>query len=492
MTLLNEQVSEHPLEPLFRPRSIAVVGASTTPGPGSGFLTALQGGSYAGRLHPVNPKADEIQGLRCYPRLRDVPGDVDYVISSVPAQVVPQLIEDCEAKRVQAIHFFTAGFSETGDAERTDLERQILERTRAFGIRVIGPNCMGLYCPESGLSFMPDMPTEVGTVAMVSQSGANAGDFCRTGAGRGLRYSKVISYGNALDLDESDFFDYCADDPDTELITAYIEGVKDGRRFLRALRKAAAAKPVLILKGGRTEPGGRATVSHTGSLAGELRVFDGACRQAGAIRVDDMEELVDCAVAFHFARRVTGPRVAIVGIGGGNSVLAADAAAAAGMDVPPLPEETQRQLAAFTPIAGTSVRNPVDTNVSFGPEGDRLMQETLRLVAEAPNIDVIFSQASVGWGPRLRPGMPDPVEQAHKLAASAAEANEQFGKPVVTVLRPALSPDAAEAVTVFQKEAAARGLAGFPSVARAARALRRLLDWQARPETGASPGRAGP
>jgi acyl-CoA synthetase (NDP forming) len=475
-------LSTHPLEFLFRPRSLAIVGASTQPGPGGSFLMAMVEMGYTGQLHPVNPKADEIQGFKCYPRLRDVPGDVDYVISNVPASVVPELMEDCGPKRVKAVHFFTAGFSETGDEGRTELEQQMLRRARELNVRVIGPNCMGLYCPEAGLSFMPDMPHEPGPVGMVSQSGANAGDFCRSGADRGLRYSKVISYGNATDLDESDFFDYCADDPATELITSYIEGVKDGGRFLAALRKAAAAKPVIILKGGRTEAGGRATVSHTGSLSGPLRLFDAACRQAGALRVDSMDELVDCAVAFRFARELPGPRVGIIGVGGGNSVLAADTVAAAGLEVPTLPEETQRALAEFTPVAGTSVRNPVDTNVGFGPDGERLMRETLRLIAEAPNVDVVLFQTIVGWEPPPGHAMPSPVEQAQQLVRSTGDTVEQLGKPVVLVARSPNSAAGSEAISVFQEQAAARELATFPSVARAAHAVQRVLDWRARRE----------
>ena len=474
--------NEHPLEFLFHPRSIAVVGASTAQGPGGGFVTALKEMEYAGDLYPVNPKADEIQGLKCYHALLDVPTAVDYVISSVPTRVVPQLIEDCAEKGVRAIHFFTAGFSETGDKELADLESQTLQRAGELGIRVIGPNCMGLYSPAAGLSFMPGMPKDAGPVAMVTQSGANAGDFCRTGGARGLRYSKVISYGNAAGLDESDFLEYVAQDPATEVIAAYIEGVKDGARFLKALRTAASRKPVVVLKGGRTEAGGRAAASHTGSLAGQLQVFDAACRQAGALRVDDMDDLIDTAVAFRFVRGLAGPRLGLVGVGGGHSVLAADAVAAAGMEAPPLPEETQQALAEFTPVAGTSVRNPVDTNVGFGPEGPRLMRETLRLVAEASNIDGIVYQAAVGWGPprgRDGDGGPDPVEHAKQLAASTAEAMESFGKPVVLVVRPALSADTMDAVVAFQEVAAARGLATFPTVDRAARALRRLLDWQA-------------
>jgi len=273
---------------MFHPRSVAIVGASTHEGPGS-FLSAIQEMKFSGDLYPVNPKAEEIQGLKCYPRLTEIPGDVDHVISSVPLRFVEELVEDCGVKHVKVLHFFTAGFSETGDEEATALEARVLARAREFGIRVIGPNCMGLYAPSGGLSFMPGLPPEPGPVAMLSQSGANAGEFCRTASARGLRYSKVVSYGNGTDVRESELLEYVAEDPDTTVIASYIEGLTDGQHFIRALRKTTAAKPVVILKGGRTEAGTRAANSHTGSLAGSLQIFDAAVRQAGAIRVDRME-----------------------------------------------------------------------------------------------------------------------------------------------------------------------------------------------------------
>ena len=471
---------DHPLDYLFHARSIAVPGASTGMGPGSAFVTSILEMGYKGDLYPVNPKADEIQGLKCYPRLRDVPGEVDYVISCVPVSAVPEMIEDCQGKNVKAIHFFTAGFSETGDSGRADQETQVLERVKELGMRVIGPNCMGLYSPAAGLSMMPGLPKEPGNVGMISQSGANAGDACRTGGIRGLRYSKVISYGNAADLDESDFLDLLAHDADTEIITAYVEGVRDGGKFLSTLRSASARKPVIILKGGRTEAGGRATVSHTGSLAGAITIFDAACRQGGAIRVDSIDELNDCAVAFRYLDHLAGPRVGIIGVGGGNSVLATDEVAAVGLEVPHLPEKTQAALGEFTPVAGTSVRNPVDTNVGFGPEGSKLMQETLRLVAEAPNIDIIMLQAAIGWGPGR--GAADQAEHAKQIAASTADAIASFGKPVIMLVRPPITTEVMAATVAFREEAAARGLAVFGSVRNAALALRRRLDWQAQRE----------
>jgi acyl-CoA synthetase (NDP forming) len=331
---------------------------------------------------------------------------------------------------------------------------------------------MGLYVPSAGLSFMPGLPKEPGPVALISQSGANAGEFIRTTAQRGVRYSKVISYGNAADLDESHFFEYCAADPETRVIASYIEGVKDGRRFLQALRRAAMAKPVAILKGGRTEAGGRAAHSHTGALAGSLQVFDAACRQAGAVRVDTMEDLVDVTVAMNFLGAFFGRRVGIVGGGGGQSVLAADEAVSAGLEIPALPEETQEKLRRFTPVAGTSVRNPVDTFVGFGPHLN-LLVDTIRLVAEAPNIDLVLFHLHFAGG--LMRG--DPVKRAQDLADSLAGAVPRLDKPLAVVARTAAEAESFAACAAFQERACRAGIAVFPSMVGASRALGHLLEW---------------
>lgn len=464
------------LDYMFHPRSIAVAGASTQEGPGS-FVTAIQEMDFTGNLYPVNPKAEEISGLKCYPRLTDIPGDVDHVISSVPLRFVEQLVEDCGEKRVKVLHFFTAGFSETGDAEAVALERRILERAGQLGMRVVGPNCMGLYAPASGLSFMPFLPTEPGPVALLSQSGANAGEFCRTGAVRGLRYSKVVSYGNGTDVRESELLEYVAEDPETEVIACYIEGLRDGQHFLRALSKASAAKPVVILKGGRTEAGTRAANSHTGSLAGSLQIFDAAVRQAGAIRVDRMSELVDACVAFRYLRGLRGARAGIVGGGGGYSVLASDEVGASGLQMPALPDDIQQKLHDFTPTAGTSVRNPVDTSVGWGPDGLKPMLDTIRIVAEAPNIDYILYHTSWGWGPNRR-GVPDMMAAAREQGEKLGELMRDAGKPIVCVARTPTSAPGMDATLAFQEATAAEGIATFDSVQSASQALVRLLAWQ--------------
>jgi acyl-CoA synthetase (NDP forming) len=465
------------LDFMFHPRSIAVPGASTKDGPGS-FVAAIKEMGFKGDLYPVNPNATEIQGLKCYPTLRDIPGHVDHVISSVPLRFVEALMEDCVAKDVKTVHFFTAGFSETGDEDAAALEARVLKRAKDAGIRVIGPNCMGLYYPAGGLSFMPFLPTEPGPVAMLSQSGANAGEFCRTAAVRGLRYSKVVSYGNGTDVRESELLEYCAEDPETDVIACYIEGIKDGAHFMRALKKAAAAKPVVILKGGRTEAGSRATASHTGSLAGSLQIFDSAVRQAGAVRVDRMEELVDQAVAFRYIKSLAGPRAGIVGGGGGYSVLASDEIGATGLEMPTLPPDIQQKLHDFTPTAGTSVRNPVDTSVGWGPEGLKPMLDTIRIVSESPNIDYILYHTSYSWG-AMRAEGPSIVEVAGEAADKIGEVAKESGKPIVCVARIPTTELGMAGTLAFQERVAAAGLPVFNSVQSAALAVQRLLAWQA-------------
>ncbi len=481
-------MNRHPLDYVFQPHSVAVVGAS--PGPGRvGFLAPIQEMGFSGPLYPVNPRYEEVGGLKCYPSLRDIPTDVDHVISSIPAAAVPRLIEDCGAKNVRVIHFFTAGFRETGEEDRVELQEAIIERARALGIRVIGPNCMGLYVPESGLSFSPGMPRESGDVGFVSQSGGNAIEFVTGAAARGLRFSKAVSYGNAADLCEADFFDYLADDPDTRIVTSYLEGVTDGRRFATALKKCGSRKPVVILKGGRTEAGGGVTLSHTASLAGPIRIFDALCRQAGVIRVEGMDELIDMATTFKRVKRVRGRNAClIITGGGGRSVLAADDTAGEGLDVPQLPPESQDRLREFTPIPGTIIRNPIDQAVMGmgrtmpGQGEDDPSLRTLTIAAESPNIDMLIYASGVSWQRRAAaeptPAGPAPAEMARRQVENLAVVQAKVGKPVVLVIDPPTTTEGLTGHAAFMDAANNAGIAVFPSVRRAALALSRLLQWQ--------------
>ncbi len=380
----------HPIEELLNPRSIAVVGSSNNPQTaGYGFTDALLKYGYRGKIYPVNPKYSEILGLKAYPRVKDIPGPVDYVISAVSAPLVPALLEDCAHNKVKVVHLFTARFSETGRLDAANLEQEVLRLAKGYGIRLIGPNCMGLFFPRLGISFSDAMPHEnSGPIGLISQSGQAVEEIVRTASLMGLYFSKAISYGNALDFNECDFLEYLTQDPETKLILMYVEGLRDGRRFFETLRKTTAQKPVVFLKGGRGQAGTRAVASHTASLAGSTDLLEVALAQAGAVAADSMEEFIDLAVSFHYLPPFSGIRVGVIGGAGGASVLAADQCEAAGLDVIPIPPEIREELKTKGISIWDWIGNPVDRSIrgdtDFSP-GDMLS-----MMAENGNFDLLM------------------------------------------------------------------------------------------------------
>ena len=467
--------TEHPLEFIFHPRSIAVVGASTDrQSQGNNFVRGPRNLGFPGPIYPINPKASEILGFKAYPSVLDVPGPVDYVVSSIPAAAVPSLLRQCGQKGVKCVHLFTAGFRETGDKARADLEQHILQVAHEEGIRLLGPNCMGLYYPEGGLSFSPEYPKEGGNIGMLSQSGTNASETVTFGAARGLRFSKVISFGNALDITEADLLDYFAGDPDTPLVGAYIEGLADGKRFFRVLREAAKKKPVVILKGGRTQAGTRAIASHTGSLVGTDVVWDTLCRQTGAIRVFGVEELVDILMMFSTGAWPQGNRVAILGGGGGASVLAADDCAAQGLQIPLFSQAVQEQLRPLVHEAGTSVRNPVDAGEILR---SKEIYKAAEIIGKPGEVDAFFIHMSAAWSMRENGADETPEEAVQSLV----DASRAAGRPFYVVIRNeggrAVNPQSIER---FTKRCVEAGIPVFPSMTRAGNALQKLLSYRDR------------
>ncbi len=383
-------MSTHPLEEILHPQSIAVVGASDNPSAsGYNFLYHLLDYGYQGKIYPVNLRYPEILGIKAYPSIRDIPGPVDYVISAVPATAVLDMLEDCSQKGVKCVHLFTGRFSETGRPESAELEQEILEKVRKSGIRLIGPNCLGLYHPREGISFGYDFPRESGSVGLAAQSGGGALNFVYLGMQRGIRFSKVISYGNALDLNECDYLDYFSQDPETKIILMYVEGVKDGRKFFNALSRAASTKPVVILKGGRGKSGARAIASHTASLAGSTEIWETAVTQAGAISAKNLDEMVDLAVSFYFLPPIEGPRVGISGGGGGPSVFSADECEEAGLDVIPLPADIREELKSKGIPIWDWVGNPTDVSI-LGDSGFS-GADMLRIMARNQNFDLLIA-----------------------------------------------------------------------------------------------------
>ncbi len=471
---------DHNLDALFRPRTIAVVGVpSTREGPPFPFFRGLlemgftdETSEAPGRLYPVNPKLTEYQGLPCYPDLRAIPGPVDYVICAIPAASVPDLLEQCIEKGVRLLHLFTSGFTETGDAARAELERRIIARARAGGVRIIGPNCVGFYRPAARIAWSPGFPREPGSVGVLSQSGGHAAQLVREGGLRGLRFSTVVSYGNASDLNETDLLHYLAHDPDTTLIGCYIEGPRGGREFFPALREAAARKPVAVLKGGLTEAGARTAASHTASLAGTAAVWDAAIRQAGAVRVGDLEELEDLLLARQFLGRLSGRRVGIVGAGGGNVVQAADEAIRAGLEVPPLPATARAQIARFTPIAGTIIQNPLDT---IAENWSDAFGDTLIALGGTGAVDMLLAWLELGWAVWKYTGATE--AQIAATVAQLVRARDETGLPLAAVFRAPPDPAAWTHYRLLAAHTAAARIPLFPSIRRAALALARLAAW---------------
>ncbi len=425
-------------------------------------------------IYPVNPNYAEVLGLKCYPGLRDIPGVVDHVIVTIPAESVLALLDDCIAKGIKSVHFFTAGFSESGNEERTRLEKAMLAKARAGGFRIFGPNCMGIFVPKNHLYHVVySQRLEPGTIAFLSQSGGHTHDLPHLTRARGLKFSKLVSFGNALDVDESELLDYFAGDPDTEIIGAYLEGVKDGRRFLSALKKAAAVKPVVLYKGGTTEAGKRATRGHTASLTSSVAVFNSLCRQTHCIQVDDLDELVDAIVALRFANPIPrGKGVAVVGTGGGATVMASDEMEKAGLYLPTVPPQIGLELREYLPLAGSIIGNPIDARALLTRPG---ILAILGWLGKRPDIDMFVYH--LGFHPATRWGR-IPLDTMKECAGALGEVQRQTGKPVLVAMR--FPPDlkGMEFFLGTQQVFVEAGFPVFHSLHKLALAAARVIDWK--------------
>jgi acetyltransferase len=321
---------------------------------------------------------------------------------------------------------------------------------------------------------MDDGATTPGHVGMLSQSGMNASEVVGEGARRGIDFSNVASFGNASDLNEADFLEFLANDPDTNVVLAYLEGIRNGREFLRVAREMSRArKPLVVLKGGLTEPGSRAASSHTGSLAGSAQIWNAVQRQAGFIPAQSVEQLLDLAVTIERMPEVSGPRCAVLGGGGGVSVLAADICGRNDIPVPWFAEHTQEILREFTPVAGTSIRNPLDAGFMF--EGDK-METALTAVADDPSIDWLMVHTGADGG-----GLGSRRDNfAERMANDLAAVQPKLSKPLAVVIRQPRTNEGFERGLDLQHRLNDHGIACYQSIESCARAVRRYLDWQNR------------
>jgi len=431
---------------------------------------------FMGKLYSVQVNPETIgyitaMGVPNYTSLLDIPEPVDLAIVAVSRTGALNVLEDCIRKDVAAAHFFTAGFAETQTEEGIRLERLLKQRAEQANFHIVGPNCLGLFNPKVGIKQSEEQYSGVsGSVGFISQSGTYAIRFSLEAHLQGLDINKSVSFGNGIVLDSTDYLEYFGQDPEIKAIGMYLEGVKDGVRFFKALKKVAARKPVLIWKGGRTEEGGRAIASHTGALAVRQVIWDAAVRQCGAMSVAGMEELMDTLKALLYLPLVRGDRVGVAGGSGGHSVSIADIFVEVGLKVPQLTKESYDEFVTFFNPVGGSYRNPIDT---AGPvrRGMRRIVEILERDANIDNLVYIVS---------TKPGWHISAEQARSNLDLMEHIKKKTSKPMIAIVffsTPDAEKEAREIILKFQEI----GIPAFPSIERGAVALRNASNyWRVR------------
>ena len=475
---------KHDLDTMFYPESVAVVGASANPQGwgGTGFIRRLRENNFPGNIYPVNPKATEIQGLKAYPDVQSIPEHVDFVIVATPAPVVPAVLEDCVAAGARNVHIFTSGFGETGEEEGRQLGEKVSDIIQQSNLQVVGPNCMGIYVPASKLAAWGAKPAGTGHVAFLSQSGGHGEFLTAYAQGLGIHFSKVISFGNALGLQAIDFLEYLGNDPDTEIITMYLEGIKDGGNVTRLIKEINRTKPVIVWKGGLTDSGSRAVASHTGSLAGESRIWDAFFAQTGAVRVNSLEEIVDVVLPFLHLSPLHGRRALLLGGGGGNAVAFADICSREGLEVPLLSEKTRNELNTFIRLAGNITRNPLD--VWMVQTDVDLFRRSMEISFADPAIDLAIIDRHAGDyddddddDSQHRKEHRKRQRQVNDFIINFAQENP-YHKPLVLAMNMlGNDPRSAASAARLRRKFAAAGVPTYSSPDNAARALARFIKY---------------
>lgn len=446
------------LDPIFHPRSVALVGASAKPAKiGRVLMDRFLKTGFL-ELYPVNSGEREVLGLRAYQRVTDIPGPVDMAIVATPRDSAIAAVRDCAAKGVKAIVITTSGFSESGEKGK-GLEQEMVRIAREGGARIIGPNCVGIYCPSARLPFPLEAGEVAGSVGVVSQSGFFADYLTLVTTVNGIGFSKAISCGNESDLNATDFLEYLGEDPETETIVAYLEGVEDGKRFYTIAKEISKKKPIILWKGGVTVVGARAAVSHTGALAGSRPIWEGAIRQAGIISVTSFEEVLDCLHIFHLQPLPKGKRVGIVSGPGGTAVATTDRCLELGLEVPQLSRLTTEKLRKALPAVGVSVNNPVDLSLAT-LVAPNVYKDATRIMAEDEGIDMLLVISTVG-GEKLR-----------DIILEATDGIEPRKPLAVAVMATSLQSVAQDLPLLLTS-----GISAYSDAVRAAKALSKLSEY---------------
>ncbi len=424
----------------FNPSSIAIIGASHTPGKigyqiVENFAINIRKGVFKGKIYLINPKGGEILGFKVYKSILDIKEEIDQAIIAVPARYVASVLEECGIKGIKAVIIISAGFSEIGNVEAEEELKRILKK---YGIRVIGPNCLGIFDAYSGVDhlFVPERKATAsgrvllstprpkpGYITLLTQSGAFGIAALDYMAGEGIGVSKFVSYGNRIDIDEASLMRYLAEDDTTRVIMIYAESIGNGREFVRVAKEVSIKKPILVFKAGRTEAGARAAASHTAALAGSDAVYDAAFKQTGCVRAETMEEFFDMAKALAYQPPARGDRVAILTDGGGAGVMATDACEFNGLHVIETPDDLKMEFKNLMKKGVipefAAVENPIDLT---GSANDEMYIIAADLLLHHPSIDSLII-ISLHHPPMVTDGF---IDEVAKLAAEAR-------KPVAAV-----------------------------------------------------------
>jgi len=463
----------------FPPKTMAIVGVSSK----GGTATALRGGGappgytglllwrmlresgFEGRIYPVNPRAADIDGVKAYPSVTAIPEPLDLVAILVPAAAVPQVLEDCVATKALNVVIYSSGFGETGEAEAKELDVKIREIASQGGLRAIGPNCMGFQIPSVRMKMFEDVAMVQGPVAFISQSGGHSRIFLKHSPDFGFGTSKVISYGNGLMLDALDFVEYLADDPETSIICVYLEGIRDGRRFAELVRRTNRVKPVIIWKGGLTEPGGRAAASHTASLTGAKQIWEAFFKQTGAVRVGSIEEMADVVMTMLRLKPSPSRRVAVLSVGGGSNVATGDMCAEEGLEVTALSPRTMATLGGLLSSVNQGVTNPMDAPSVFAQMP--LLKNVLQVLAADPMIDTII----LNMNPDMLIGLLALARADFERILLESYQEKSGGLNVVVAVSEEYRGSDIEKYALELRQS---GIAAYGSLRRACRALRRF------------------
>lgn len=405
------------LNQFFKPENVALIGASTKPEKlGFKILKNIIDGGYKGKIFPVNPKAEEILGLKCYKSVSEIEEKVEMAVIVVPSKFVCEVAEECGKKGVKGLIVISAGFKEAGK-EGKEREEKLKEIVKNYNMRLIGPNCLGVIDPVNKLnaSFAFDMPA-VGKISFITQSGALGTAILDWAVKENIGLSKFVSFGNKADVSETDLIEEFCDDPNTNVILLYLEGIDDGRKFVEVAGNVSRKKPVIIVKSGRTEMGSKAVSSHTGSIAGSDIAFETAFRKAGVIRAYSVEELFDYAISFSYQPLINNKRIAIVTNAGGPSVMAVDAIEKAGLELAEISEKTQENLKSFLPPAANT-HNPVD---ALGDVNAENYGKALDVILSDENVDGVICILT-----------PQVVTEVEETAEKIIEISKKYQKPVV-------------------------------------------------------------